>query len=458
MVLARRLGTWQHFSTTNKNWNLLGKKNNCAIFFFKDHYLLHTDNFHLEIKMMRQKLRQHEKPIVRKSLKQIRLDASLKQLGINIDTPNPDTSNLKEKDVIENDVYQLAKVKDNAGSHESVRHFLKTIGIKTYLESKIGGSKGQREIEQQVGQIAFGLTWTYCRHHKSSRQLADNLEDTIDWYVKLIETEYPLLLSEYCSYLELEERKVGSILNCLTSLDRGAKWVVHHLRHKRYQPNPAVLNGWQDGIKCIKNSYRGAKRAEAAACATTREAVLQMKQPPGGIRALQDMVLEKSDEFLVQHYQHTTCLNVTEDIYRINLQLLFSGCYTFAIQGRQSGIEDMKKEDYPELMGYGHAMSDNFKTARVYGYQPVTLATEQMPHMIKAWEWRDVAVRNGGQDSVYLFLDWNGRPLRSKVGVYVRQFFRQPPLSLRVTTTEIRKMTATKAYKLHKEGDIQKRT
>jgi hypothetical protein len=50
--------------------------------------------------MMRQKLRQHEKPIVRKSLKQIRLDASLKQLGINIDTPNPDTSNLKEKDVI----------------------------------------------------------------------------------------------------------------------------------------------------------------------------------------------------------------------------------------------------------------------------------------------------------------------------------------------------------------------
>ena len=408
--------------------------------------------------MMRQKLRQHEKPIVRKSLKQIRLDASLKQLGINIDTPNPDTSNLKEKDVIENDVYQLAKVKDNAGSHESVRHFLKTIGIKTYLESKIGGSKGQREIEQQVGQIAFGLTWTYCRHHKSSRQLADNLRDTIDWYVKLIETEYPLLLSEYCSYLELEERKVGSILNCLTSLDRGAKWVVHHLRHKRYQPNPAVLNGWQDGIKCIKNSYRGAKRAEAAACATTREAVLQMKQPPGGIRALQEMVLEKSDEFLVQHYQHTTCLNVTEDIYRINLQLLFSGCYTFAIQGRQSGIEDMKKEDYPELMGYGHAMSDNFKTARVYGYQPVTLATEQMPHMIKAWEWRDVAVRNGGQDSVYLFLDWNGRPLRSKVGVYVRQFFRQPPLSLRVTTTEIRKMTATKAYKLHKEGDIQKPT
>lgn len=408
--------------------------------------------------MMRQKLRQHEKPIVRKSLKQIRLDASLKQVGINIDTPNPDTSNLKEKDVIQNDVYQLAKVKDNAGSHESVRHFLKTIGIKTYLESKIGGSKGQREIEQQVGQIAFGLTWTYCRHHKSSRQLADNLEDTIDWYVKLIETEYPLLLSEYCSYLELEERKVGSILNCLTSLDRGAKWVVHHLRHKRYQPNPAVLNGWQDGIKCIKNSYRGAKRAEAAACATTREAVLQMKQPPGGIRALQEMVLEKSDEFLVQHYQHTTCLNVTEDIYRINLQLLFSGCYTFAIQGRQSGIEDMKKEDYPELMGYGHAMSDNFKTARVYGYQPVTLATEQMPHMIKAWEWRDVAVRNGGQDSVYLFLDWNGRPLRSKVGVYVRQFFRQPPLSLRVTTTEIRKMTATKAYKLHKEGDIQKPT
>ena len=407
---------------------------------------------------MRQKLRQHEKPIVRKSLKQIRLDASLKQLGINIDTPNPDTSNLKEKDVIENDVYQLAKVKDNAGSHESVRHFLKTIGIKTYLESKIGGSKGQREIEQQVGQIAFGLTWTYCRHHKSSRQLADNLRDTIDWYVKLIETEYPLLLSEYCSYLELEERKVGSILNCLTSLDRGAKWVVHHLRHKRYQPNPAVLNGWQDGIKCIKNSYRGAKRAEAAACATTREAVLQMKQPPGGIRALQEMVLEKSDEFLVQHYQHTTCLNVTEDIYRINLQLLFSGCYTFAIQGRQSGIEDMKKEDYPELMGYGHAMSDNFKTARVYGYQPVTLATEQMPHMIKAWEWRDVAVRNGGQDSVYLFLDWNGRPLRSKVGVYVRQFFRQPPLSLRVTTTEIRKMTATTAYKLHKEGDIQKPT
>jgi hypothetical protein len=413
--------------------------------------------------MMRLKLRQHEKPIVRKSIKQIRLDASLKQLGMNIDTPNPDTPNpdtpnLKEKDDIEDDVYQLAKVKDNAGSHESVRHFLKTIGIKTYLESKIGGSKGQREIEQQVGQIAFGLTWTYCRHHKSSRQLADNLRDTIDWYVKLIETEYPLLLSEYCSYLELEERKVGSILNCLTSLDRGAKWVVHHLRHKRYQPNPAVLNGWQDGIKCIKNSYRGAKRAEAAACATTREAVLQMKQPPGGIRALQEMVLEKSDEFLVQHYQHTTCLNVTEDIYRINLQLLFSGCYTFAIQGRQSGIEDMKKEDYPELMGYGHAMSDHFKTARVYGYQPVTLATEQMPHMIKAWEWRDVAVRNGGQDSVYLFLDWNGRPLRSKVGVYVRQFFRQPPLSLRVTTTEIRKMTATTAYKLHKEGDIQKPT
>jgi hypothetical protein len=273
--------------------------------------------------------------------------------------------------------------------------------------------------------------------------------------VTLIETEYPLLLSEYCSYLEIEERKVGSILNCLTSLDRGAKWVVNHLRHKKDQPNPAILNGWQDGIKCIKHSYRGAKRAEAAECTTTREAVLQMKQPPGGIRALQDMVMDKSEVFLVKHYYHTTCLNVNEDIYTTNLRLLFSGCYVFAIQGRQSGFEDMKVEDYPELMGYGHAMTDNFKTARVYGYQPVTLAPEQMPHMIKAWEWRDVAVRNGGQDSVYLFLDWNGRPLRSKVGIYVRQFFRQPPLSLRVTTTEIRKMTATTAYKLHKEGAIQ---
>ena len=99
---------------------------------------------------------------------------------MNIDTPNPDTPNLKEKDDIEDDVYQLAKVKDNAGSHESVRHFLKTIGIKTYLESKIGGSKGQREIEQQVGQIAFGLTCTYCRHHKSLRQLAENLRSPLD--------------------------------------------------------------------------------------------------------------------------------------------------------------------------------------------------------------------------------------------------------------------------------------
>ena len=396
--------------------------------------------------MMRQKLRRHDSPIVRLSIKQHRLNASLKAM---------DMPNLKEKDGTEDDVYQLAKVKEKAGSRDPVRQFLKTIGMKTYLESKIGGNKGPREIEQQLGQIAFGLTWTYCRHHKASRQLADNLDDTINWYVTLIETEYPLLLSEYCSYLEIEERKVGSILNCLTSLDRGAKWVVNHLRHKKDQPNPAILNGWQDGIKCIKHSYRGAKRAEAAECTTTREAVLQMKQPPGGIRALQDMVMDKSEVFLVKHYYHTTCLNVNEDIYTTNLRLLFSGCYVFAVQGRQSGFEDMKVEDYPELMGYGHAMTDNFKTARVYGYQPVTLAPEQMPHMIKAWEWRDVAVRNGGQDSVYLFLDWNGRPLRSKVGIYVRQFFRQPPLSLRVTTTEIRKMTATTAYKLHKEGAIQ---
>ena len=90
----------------------------------------------------------------------------------------------------------------------------------------------------------------------------------------------------------------------------------------------------------------------------------------------------KGDIFLVEHYQHTTCLNKDEDIYRTSLELLFSGCYTFAIQERQSGIEDMKLEDYPKLMGYGHAMSDIFKAARVYGDQLVTLASERKPEII----------------------------------------------------------------------------
>lgn len=347
---------------------------------------------------------------------------------------------------------RLQEVKDVAGSAHPVRQYLKMKGLQQYLESKIGGQKGQKEVEKLSGQIALALNWTYCRHH--NKQLSVYIHDIIPWYLQLIEKEYQILLSEYCTFMEsFEEWKAGTILNCLSALQRGSTWVIFHLRHDEERPNPSILIGFVDAIKAIRSSYSGAKKAEAARCKTIREAVLELKQPEGGLRELQDIIKIKSVEFLSLH-QRTSYIDVDEHTYVLNLKIFFSGIYCFAAQGRVSGIEDMRKKDLTKLMNLGHADSDRFKTSAVYGYQPVSNVEEVIEHLVKYWEWRQRAVINAnGVDSDHLFLDFNGKPASQRISVWVTQFWRMSA-NLHLTTTQIRQLVSTEAYRLHQEGKM----
>ena len=67
-----------------------------------------------------------------------------------------------------------------------------------------------------------------------------------------------------------------------------------------------------------------------------------------------------------------------KEIYLDYMGLLYASLYVFSVQGRISGIEDVKYGQAEELMKYGQILTDKFKTYSKFTYQPVTISSTSL--------------------------------------------------------------------------------
>jgi hypothetical protein len=127
--------------------------------------------------------------------------------------------------------------------------------------------------------------------------------------------------------------------------------------------------------------------------------------------------------------------DVSKEVYKECLSLIFAHWYAFAPQGRLSGIADMRVGQFQDLVEIGHAVSDKFKTRAFYFYQPVINVPEAFPFLHKYMEFRQRFVHSlTVHPSDFLFLDWKGKPMGKKLVSTSRHFGPSTTFTLRSPT------------------------
>lgn len=96
-------------------------------------------------------------------------------------------------------------------------------------------------------------------------------------------------------------------------------------------------------------------------------------------------------------------------MYLEYMGLLYASLYVFSVQGRTSGLEDVKYGQVEELMKNGQVLTDKFKTYSKFTYQPVTLSSTSL-QLLKIYlkVFRPTisnGQRDGAQDSLWLTYD-----------------------------------------------------
>ena len=148
---------------------------------------------------------------------------------------------------------------------------------------------------------------------------------------------------------------------------------------------------------------------------------------------------------------------VTKQAYREFLDLLFAGFYSFAAQGRNSGIASLTVQDGMDLVRTGEAYSTQFKTFRTYGLQPVTLHPVLRPLLVSYLDILRPAISGNSftdpKEPLWLTPDGKTMNNGSQVGIAVRRFFLKH-LGFPLTINNIRSMVETSTNRLCQSGDI----
>jgi hypothetical protein len=305
--------------------------------------------------------------------------------------------------------------------------------------------------------------------------------------------------------------QAGTILNYLTAMDRGLKWVFlrqpystaagalqlsseHSVMPLKMRSScmsgkqemqddlrlkaitdcsldncnaPAAvdwMSGQQDmqeGLRfkaitgCLaelRRSYQKLKKKQEKIHKSLEGEVRNRRLPLGGLQDTRRH-LDKIGKQFLDKYQNVGVMEVDKYAYRHVIQLILGYWYIRFPQGRASGIADMRKNDYYKLMADGQADSTHFKTSAVFRYQPVANVPEAIPFLLKLWEWRPRAIQNnGGQEcSDHLFLRWDGtKSIKTDVGKLLASLFK--PLNVHLTSNSFRALQETQVGSMQIKG------
>jgi len=326
---------------------------------------------------------------------------------------------------------------------EAISKNFEDAGCVQYLNSTIGGNRDSGYIKRTLKSCAKALTWTYHRHHNTQLDPSEALP----WLREVITTEYAVL-NFYSQHLELLVLP-GTVKNHLHQFYHIAQWYALY-SHEDKLPIGS-LTGMDHVKKALCKALRKKDKKRHSRLKSMEKAVRDKRLPPGGLPQLIAAVETKREWALSM-----TSENVNKVIYKTWLGLLYTVLYVTMVQGRVSGIEDMKYKQGRELMERGYANSGSFKTAGVYKLQAVSLSEFGLALMIHYLKTIRPCVHPGPSlPDDALFLNWKGEA-ETNIGRLVTACCYWL-CGLNTNTTYLRALVATTMHALHSEGAISKR-
>ena len=320
------------------------------------------------------------------------------------------------------------------------------LGIETYLSSFLGGSLPKetcslllRRTAQLLNWVAIKLTMKPCLP-----------PDTIPLFQDLFGGSK---LDQMGSFvLFLKERMLlsaATILIWLNDFRKLAEWSYSVSK----LISPLSFDLYKRASLNMGNSLRKENRKRKLQ-RTRKSLINELKLPAtGGISALQSAVLKKA-----QHFEYLLGTNqiliISKSQYNTFMRFLYSAIYTGAVQGRVSGVEDLKVSQGRELLSHGHAYSSKFKTVSVYGYQPIILGTLSYKYFQIYLNVMRPLISKGrcDEEDDPLWLTYDATR-ETNVSRLVTSFF-QDSMCLNITTTMIRSLIETETEELMEKGNI----
>ena len=335
---------------------------------------------------------------------------------------------------------------------KDVSDILTHIGLENHYLGVTGGAKNITDARQCVKHLAVALSWTFVK--KFETEMSDPSTQTLPWLVLLVCVDFKVIV-DFCHFMRTKkEFSSSTVYNYLCSLSSAVKYFCHYCSKSLGEGVPTLesvdVAAVTDLLSRLQAAYK--KNGKKGNVKSIHSKIYDRHQPLGGSAELQRLARERGEAFLLQNGptgQH----NVTKEIYKECLSLIFVHWYVFAPQGRLSGIADMRFGQFQDLVDIGHAVSENFKTRAFYFYQPVINVPEAIPYLHKYMEFRQHVVRSSSvKTNDFLFLDWKGNPIGDKVGTYFTSFWLQ--YNLHITTTDVRSLMETETAEKLESGTI----
>ena len=77
--------------------------------------------------------------------------------------------------------------------------------------------------------------------------------------------------------------------------------------------------------------------------------------------------------------------SISTEEYNEHLNVLVAACYVFAPQGRIGGFQKLKLNQYNDLIQQGYALTSEFKTNAIYGFQCVLMKNSIQRNLFRAY-------------------------------------------------------------------------
>lgn len=378
------------------------------------------------------------KRIQGKSRKSLRKLVQSQRLQVNIPLSNVfDSGEIKEAEV--EGEPSLALV---ASLHMDAVQILSEVGMSSYFTLC---NKQDREARRIMSRQAEFIVWTY--YSKNAVNIEATKDEIMKWYILLLNLHYSCLLG-FSNHLQQNKLlSPNTVKNYVSDIVYGFMWLTLFAPEAYRQPMSQM-----EGIKKVAEQVRSSQSSvnrSLRSDITLEEKIEQRLLPVGGLPELQRAVLDAMPWARAVSRHH-----IDEASYRRFVSILVAAIYVFSVNGRQSGVMDIKWGQAEELLQMAFCTSKRFKTNKKYGLQPITLAKES--HELLAIYVQivrpQVSRTHPPQAAEDLWLTYKGKS-EMQLGKLLTAFFVKS-LGLRVTITAIRSLVETLMHKKMQQGLI----
>ena len=368
------------------------------------------------------------------------------------DNDDDDDDDDDDNDVDDDDYDSIVDDKSALGNTQycAVVDILKEKGIERHYLSLAGGQLKSAAIKYIMQRTALLLVWTY--KSSENKDLPLMTKDVLLWFFELITVYYSLVETFLTEYLDgIRHFSPSTCINYICDIVKAVTWFVW-FREERTQE--FKIGGYDErGIVCLlqqlKKSLKPSLRKQRLAN-SLENMIADRRFPVGGIAKLQEYMI---DDIQWAYSIDARFVARAKRMYNKFLSILVSALYVFSPQGRVGGIQDVRIQQYSELLHDGYTTSSNFKTVGKFLLQPITISSIVKKILVSYKTIRDLRSKSHSCHSDFFFITFLGQP-HDRLGRLITLYFNSKNVNLHITTTSLRSLVESEASNLNRHGHI----